>query len=163
MAHTDSEDILIAAASAEDIEPVLAITREAFDGVSVDQTIEQALGPLPGAPWRDVKSDTVRKEFTRAPENCFVAKLGGRVVGYVTTKTTAGGLRGEIPNLAVADDCRGRGIGRKLLTHALDHFRRLGLTQAKIETLATNPIGQRLYPSLGFREIARQIHYVMDL
>ena len=34
---------------------------------------------------------------------------------------------------------------------------------AKIETLDQNPIGQKLYPSLGFREVARQIHYAMRL
>ena len=34
---------------------------------------------------------------------------------------------------------------------------------AKIETLEQNPIGQTLYPSLGFQEVARQIHYAMRL
>ena len=34
---------------------------------------------------------------------------------------------------------------------------------AKIETLEQNPVGQALYPSLGFREVARQIHYAMRL
>jgi hypothetical protein len=34
---------------------------------------------------------------------------------------------------------------------------------AKIETLDQNPVGQALYPSLGFKEVARQIHYAMRL
>ena len=34
---------------------------------------------------------------------------------------------------------------------------------AKIETLDQNPVGQALYPSLGFTEVARQIHYAMRL
>ena len=37
------------------------------------------------------------------------------------------------------------------------------MTVAKIETLEQNTIGRHLYPSLGFREIARQIHYAMSL
>jgi hypothetical protein len=37
------------------------------------------------------------------------------------------------------------------------------MTVAKIETLEQNPIGRSLYPSLGFVEIARQIHYAMPL
>jgi hypothetical protein len=37
------------------------------------------------------------------------------------------------------------------------------MTVAKIETLEQNPIGRRLYPALGFREVARQIHYAMPL
>jgi hypothetical protein len=34
---------------------------------------------------------------------------------------------------------------------------------AKIETLEQNARGQALYPRFGFREVARQIHYVMSL
>jgi hypothetical protein len=37
------------------------------------------------------------------------------------------------------------------------------MTVAKIETLEQNPIGRHLYPALGFREVARQIHFAMDL
>ena len=70
---------------------------------------------------------------------------------------------GLIPNLAVDSRQRGRGIGRKLIEFALNNFRESGLTHAKIETLDQNEIGQGLYPSLGFREVARQIHYCMAL
>jgi ribosomal protein S18 acetylase RimI-like enzyme len=37
------------------------------------------------------------------------------------------------------------------------------MTQARIETLVQNEAGKSLYPSLGFEEIARQVHYCMDL
>ena len=37
------------------------------------------------------------------------------------------------------------------------------MTAAKIETLEQNSIGRHLYPSLGFIEVARQIHYAMPL
>jgi ribosomal protein S18 acetylase RimI-like enzyme len=50
-----------------------------------------------------------------------------------------------------------------LLEHAMDHFRAARLTHAKIETLAQNAIGNHLYPSLGFIEVARQIHFVAKL
>ena len=52
---------------------------------------------------------------------------------------------------------------KELLEHAIDFFRRSGMQVAKIETLDQNPIGQNLYPSLGFQEVARQIHYAMRL
>jgi ribosomal protein S18 acetylase RimI-like enzyme len=45
----------------------------------------------------------------------------------------------------------------------LEHFRRNGVECARIETLEQNPIGQHLYPAVGFREVARQIHYAMRL
>ena len=33
----------------------------------------------------------------------------------------------------------------------------------RIETLAHNAVGQHFYPSMGFEEVARQIHYVKPL
>jgi ribosomal protein S18 acetylase RimI-like enzyme len=50
-----------------------------------------------------------------------------------------------------------------LIEHALSHFRAAGMTVARIETLEQNAIGRHLYPSLGFVEIARQIHYATSL
>jgi ribosomal protein S18 acetylase RimI-like enzyme len=70
---------------------------------------------------------------------------------------------GWIHNLAVADDARNQGLGRRLLEHALSRFREGGMTVARIETLEQNPVGRHLYPSVGFREVARQIHYAIDL
>jgi len=37
------------------------------------------------------------------------------------------------------------------------------MTVGRIETLEQNAIGRQLYPSLGFLEVARQIHYAMPL
>jgi ribosomal protein S18 acetylase RimI-like enzyme len=70
---------------------------------------------------------------------------------------------GWINNLAVAAELRGQGLGRRLIEHALDHFRAHGMTVARIETLEQNPVGRHLYPSVGFQEIARQIHFAMPL
>ena len=65
--------------------------------------------------------------------------------------------------LAVAESMRGRGLGRRLIEHALGSFREEGMGLAKIETMASNPIGQKLYPSCGFEEVGRQVHYAMRL
>jgi len=157
------EELLIVPADAADAAAAAEITREAFRGVSIDQAVEQLIGPTAGMSWQEIKANEVRREIARSPRDCFVAKVGGKVVGYVTTHCDRVLLRGEIPNLAVDRRHRGRGIGRKLLNRALEHFRRAGMKQAKIETLQTNPVGQHLYPAVGFREVARQIHYVMAL
>jgi len=85
------------------------------------------------------------------------------VIGYVTTRVNATSRIGWIPNLAVDPAHQGKGLGRALLEHALAFFRQQGMQVAKIETLDQNPIGQTLYPSLGFREVARQIHYALRL
>jgi ribosomal protein S18 acetylase RimI-like enzyme len=92
-----------------------------------------------------------------------VAEVEGEVVGYVTTSIVPEHRVGRIPDLAVAARVRGQGIGRRLLEHALASFRAQGLRVARIETLEHNRAGRHLYPSLGFVEVARQVHFAMPL
>lgn len=147
----------------EDIDAIIAITEEVFAPFSMDHRIEKMLGSSKGASWIEIKGQAIRGEISDNPEGCFVAEIGGEVVGYVTTAINEPASRGLIPNVAVLGKAQGHGLGRELLLRALEHFRARGLAQAKIETLDTNPVGQHLYPSVGFREVVRQIHYVMPL
>ena len=147
----------------EDAEAIVAMTAEVFGPFCIDKWIEDMLGPAGTAGWVQIKGQAVLHELRENPQGCFVAEVDGRVSGYVTTVVNALASRGVIANLAVMQRAQGRGIGRKLLERALEHFRRLGLAQAKIETLACNQVGRHLYPSLGFREVVRQVHFVMPL
>lgn len=147
----------------DDLPTLKAITVAAFDGVSIDQGMERLFGTINGCDWQWRKARHLDEDAAREPEGIFVAELDGRIVGYVSTWQDCEAGIGHIPNLAVAAECRGHGLGRKLIEYVLDHFRRCGLTHAKIETLAQNAVGEHLYQSLGFREVARQIHFVADL
>ena len=64
------------------------------------------------------------------------------------------------PWLAALRAC---GSPEALIERALDYFRAEGLAVAVIETMSNNEKGQHLYPSCGFVEIARQIHFAMKL
>ncbi len=152
--------IVIRVTRPSDIEAIVRLTSREFRAASIDARIQSMIG---GARWIKVKASVLRNEVTANPRGCFVATRGAEVVGYVTTTVNPAASRGTIANLAVSSICQGRGIGRRLLRRALRHFRKLGLHHAKIETLETNAVGRHLYPSLGFREVARQIHYVLPL
>jgi ribosomal protein S18 acetylase RimI-like enzyme len=141
---------------------LVEITQEAFQGVSIDQNIEQLIGSADGK-WRQRKGKAIEYDVARFPEGVFVAESGGEIVGYITTWIDRDCQSGFIPNLGVASGFRGQGLGRKLIEHALVFFRQRDLTFARIETLDQNEIGQHLYPSIGFREVARQVHYAMRL
>lgn len=147
-------------AAARDTTSIVTLVTSVFEAASIDARIQKQFG---GPSWKRVKGDAVRQELSRNPAGCFVAVRGKRVVGVVTTTVNPVASRGIIANVAVAASCQGQGLGRKLIERALQHFRDIGLRQAKIETLTTNEAGQRLYPSLGFREVARQIHFAMPL
>lgn len=147
----------------EDLPELQAITIQAFDGVSIDQSIEQQFGEINGHNWKWRKSRHLDQDVARDPAGIFVAEDGSQIIGYITTFSDSDAGIGVIPNLAIVASQRGKGIGRMLLQHALDHFRSQGLSHAKIETLEQNTVGSNLYPSLGFCEVSRQIHYAMSL
>jgi ribosomal protein S18 acetylase RimI-like enzyme len=155
--------MLIRTFSPTDLPLLKAITVEAFDGVSIDHGIERQFGPIGGHDWRWRKARHLDEDAARDPQGIFVAEDGGQIVGYITTwQDRAAGI-GHIPNIAIRPAHRGHGLGRQLIEHALDHFRRAGLSHVKIETLVQNDVGNHLYRSLGFREVARQIHFVASL
>lgn len=147
----------------DDLDRIKAITIEGFDGVSIDRNIEELHGRFGEHDWKWRKARHIDQDVARDEHGVFVAEIDGQVVGYITTWLDLEAGVGNIPNLAVAAAHRGSGIGRRLIEHALDHFRASGMSYARIETLAQNEVGQKLYPSCGFEEIARQIHYGMPL
>lgn len=148
---------------ADDLPRLKEITAEAFNGVSIDQNIEARFGIVAGHDWQWRKARHVEIDAKRDPAGIFVAEKDGQIVGYVSTWIDREAGIGHIPNLALTAAARGQGLGRKLLELALQRFRSEGVRYAKIETLEQNAIAQRLFPSLGFQEVARQIHYFMPL
>jgi len=148
----------------DDLPRLQAITAETFGAVSIDNNMERLLGPFGPGDWKTRKVAAIAEDCRLQPDGVFVAvDADGAVVGYVTTRLQPASGIGWIPNLAVDPTHQGRGLGRALLERALEFFRENGMTVAKIETLEQNPVGQSLYPRLGFIEVARQIHYAMRL
>ncbi len=148
---------------AADLEALRRLTVEAFKSVTLEQDIEEALGVLGGHDWRWRKARHVDEDVAANPAGVFVAEASGQVVGYVSARLDRAAGKGRIPNLAVADGFRGQGLGRRLIEHALEYFRREGMDYAVIETMAQNEAGRHLYPACGFQEVARQIHYARRL
>ena len=146
-----------------DLPELRRITVESFGSVALDEMLEQRYGVWNGRDWMDRKADHIDEDCTANPQGCFVMECDGRIVGYITTRLDTVNSIGRIPNLAVTADMRGQGLGRRLIEHALAYFREAGMHLAKIETMESNPIGQKLYPACGFEEVARQVHYLMRL
>ena len=146
-----------------DLDSIKAITVDGFEGVSVDHGIEARFGSVAGHDWRWRKARHIDDDVAAHPDGVFVAEDSGHVIGYITTRVDATTRKGRIPNLAVAAVARKQGIGRALISHALEHLREQGMEIAVIETMASNSAGQALYPTCGFKEVGRQIHYAQRL
>ncbi|HTL28347.1 MAG TPA: GNAT family N-acetyltransferase [Tepidisphaeraceae bacterium] len=148
----------------EDLPRLQEITAQTFGPVSIDRNMETLLGPFGQGDWRTRKVAAIADDCRAQADGVFVAEdPEKRVVGYVTTRLNPTSGIGWIPNLAVDPAHQGQGLGRALLEHAIQFFRERKMSVAKIETLEQNPIGQKLYPSLGFKEVARQVHFAMRL
>lgn len=139
------------------------LTLEGFDGVSIDQNADALLALDTEPLWKTRKWAGVQAELAASPSDHFVAELNGDVIGYITTHPQPAAGIGLIPNMAVDARYRRRGVASRLIEHAIDYLRNCGMRVAKIETLVQNAQGQTLYPSFGFQEVARQIHYVRRL
>lgn len=98
------------------------------------------------AGWNQTDADWARL-LAWEPAGCLVAERAGEVIGTVTT-TTHGARLAWIGMMLVDVAQRGQGVGRALLSQALDCLER----DRGVETVALDatPLGQPLYESLGF-------------
>jgi len=149
--------------SKRDREKILRITEESFRDTCLDSNMEKHFGRIADTTWQERKREGIDYDLRRNPDHVFVAEADGEVVGYACTRVYQDHLTGHVANMAVANDFQGRGAGKLLLHAALEHFRAEGMRYARIETLADNVKGQRLYPAFGFKEVGRQIYYLREL
>lgn len=109
---------------------VLRIDREAFDAF-----------------WR-FDADGLRDALTATPVSRFRVAHTDRVAGYAVTGRAND--HGYLQRLAVDPPQQGRGLGRALVTDALDWLRRRGATSALVNTQEHNATALALYERLGF-------------
>lgn len=93
-------------------------------------------------------------------ELLLVARAGKRLLGYVMGEWQEGGA--EIISLAVQAECRGQGLGRKLLQRLLARIGRAGASKVSLMVRADNQVAINLYRSMGFRRVRRVPAYYMD-
>jgi len=146
-----------------DLETLKTITAICFDGVSIDQNTERMHGTIRGKDWRCRKVSHIDDDPAANADGILVAEVDGQIVGYVTTRVDRAAGIGGIPNFAVLPEFQQQGIGRRLLEEAVSYFAAAGLSYARIETLDQNDVGAHFYPDFGFKEVARQIHYIMPI
>ncbi|MEU3618366.1 N-acetyltransferase [Streptomyces sp. NPDC006872] len=95
-----------------------------------------------------------------APEDHLVAEAetdagsGARVVGYIRlgfpTPLACNAHVRQIQGLAVAEEARGRGVGRALVRAAAEEARRRGARRLTLRVLGHNAPARALYEAEGF-------------
>ena len=146
-----------------DRQTVLQITEESFGGFCLEAEMEEHFGLIAETTWQERKRGGIDYDLRCNPEHTLVAEQGGEVVGYLCSRVYRDQKMGHIANLAVAREQQGQGIGKMLLAAALEHLRDCGMRYARIETLAGNYKGRKLYPAFGFKEVGRQVFFMREL
>ncbi|AGA26703.1 GNAT family N-acetyltransferase [Singulisphaera acidiphila] len=96
------------------------------------------------AGWNQVEPDWQRL-FALQPDGAFLAECDGMPVGTVTTCRF--GPVAWIAMMLVDEAFRGQGIGRRLMSRAIDDLDRHEVQSIRLDA---TPLGRPLYESLGF-------------
>jgi phosphinothricin acetyltransferase len=134
----------------DDVAAVFDIYNEqVFNGLATFDTEPRVAG-------RDDAWLTAR-DFARHP--VIVAEIGGRVVGYasLTAWSDKIGYRRTIEDSVYVDkSARGRGLGRLLLTNAIERAKRIGYRMMIARIAVGIPASRELHVALGFQPIGIQ-------
>lgn len=104
-------------------------------------------------PW----SEKVYRETFTIPGVEYVVVCDddtGEIVGAAGVRNIVG--TGEITNVMLLPEYRGRGIGKQMLTQLLERGRKLGANDFTLEVRESNTVAITLYESLGFESAGKR-------
>jgi ribosomal protein S18 acetylase RimI-like enzyme len=95
--------------------------------------------------------DDIAAYLLRNPDLSRVAEEGRRIIGAVLCGHD--GRRGLIYHLAVTTDCRGKGVGQRLVGECITGLRACNIQRALLLVARDNQNGRDFWHSRGFEEI----------
>ncbi len=125
----------------------------------------EAVRADPELTWEERKIRQNRRLFASHPEQVWVLVDEDGVFGFVTFWLFPAQLYGHLDNNAVHPSRAGRGWATFMYRHVLDHFRRLGLRFAHVDTGldSAHDAARRAYEATGFDRRVPTVDYWQDL
>jgi ribosomal-protein-alanine N-acetyltransferase len=137
----DTSGLKIRQMTLDDLEQVIAIDQISFS-----------------LPW---PARSFQFELTDNPASrCWVADLDGRVAGMLVGWLIVDEI--HIATIATHPDFRGQGIGKKLLSFALESARNEGAVSSFLEVRESNAVALEMYRKFGYVEDGRREGYYKD-
>ena len=92
--------------------------------------------------------DLARSEATRL----FMAKEGNAILGMLSLVVFAipTGIKAWIEDVVVEEDARGKGVGKKLMMHAMAETEKAGAKSIDLTSRPSRESANQLYQSIGF-------------
>jgi predicted N-acetyltransferase YhbS len=104
--------------------------------------------------WASTTEEQFAASLAYDPEGCFVAaEKGARIGMCIATKY---GESGFVGNLIVAEEMRGRGVGRQLLDRAIDYLHGCGTRNILLDSV---PAAVSLYERAGFSHVCPSLRF----
>ena len=147
-------DIIIREAKESDLLTIKQLTLELIEAMGNTEAI-------------DIKliAENCQNLLSEVNSHILVAEIEGVVFGFLnfTTRKTIlhRGLSGLIDEIIVAKSYRGKGIGKQLLSSAIEKSRQLGCCEVEVSTEKTNIKAREFYRQCGFTE--RGVLFEIDL
>ena len=117
--------------------------------------LEAAIFPNP---WRLADFEF---EMTENPvARYLIAEEDGRLLGFAGAHLILD--EGHVTNVAVAEEARGHGIGRKLMAGLMQLASNLDVSYMTLEVRTSNAPAIHLYQSLGFFKVSVRPKYYQD-
>ena len=124
----ENREILVRPMQKEDVPAISKLEEEAFS-----------------MPW---KPEDFLDMVDREGSLYVTALCDGKVIGCCGVTNACGD--GDINNVVVAEDWRGRGVGKKMLETLMEWGKEIGIENYTLEVRVSNTPAIRLYESLGF-------------
>jgi ribosomal-protein-alanine N-acetyltransferase len=105
-------------------------------------------------PW---SIDSLKEELNNAFAFYSVVTIDNKVAAYGGMRDLLG--EGEVTNIAVDKDYRGKGLGRQLLENLLKQAKERCIHSITLEVRSSNEAARMLYQSVGFIQIATRSGY----
>ncbi|MBQ6430477.1 MAG: ribosomal protein S18-alanine N-acetyltransferase [Oscillospiraceae bacterium] len=108
-------------------------------------------------PWSEA---SIAEELRNPLSTWLVNEEDGIVTGYIGAQSVP--PEADVMNLAVAPDCRRRGVGAKLLCTMAELLHSRGIVTLFLEVRPSNAAAIALYERYGFAQVGRRPKYYVN-
>ncbi len=104
----------------------------------------------------------IQNIYLAAPKLCLVLEHKKEIIGFLLGGYTALPRQAHILSIAILQEYRGRGLGKKVLTHFLSTIQRLNYTSVKLEVNVDNHKAIKMYEEFNFKIESKIRKYYQD-
>jgi ribosomal protein S18 acetylase RimI-like enzyme len=167
----ERDGVALRHAAQDDLVAIDALTVQCYEPIQdsyvamLGADCYRAVRPDPELTWEQRKIRQNRDLYARHPDRVWVLEDDGDVFGFVTFWLFPEQRYGHLDNNGVRPDRAGEGWATFMYRHVLEHFRRLGLRFAHVDTGLddAHAPARRAYEAVGFDRRVPGIDYWQDL